>query len=111
VQEIFFAMKDCLGDKAKSLGNFIPLTRTEAPALQLIDQLAVAARRTEPEAKKKKLFADVPQGADLATVNGLLAPNEKFPIFYHELTEERLLWHREHKLEMNRLLRQAKRAG
>jgi len=109
VQQIFFEMKDSLGDKAKSLGNFIPLSRTEAVALQLIDQLAVAARRTESQAKKKKLFADVPQGADLATVEGLLAPSETFPIFYHELTEERLLWHREHKVEMNQLIRQARR--
>lgn len=108
VAAIFQSLKDCYGEKAATLGSFISLSRTDAPALQAVDQLSVAARTAEVKAKAESRFASVPEGSSLGDIGALLAPGETYPVFYHELDEARLLWHREHAKEMATLRRRTR---
>jgi hypothetical protein len=110
VQQIFDDLKTCYGEKTQTLGSFKLLRRESALPLQAVDQLTVAARHAEPDAKKYGLFGQAPDNADLDEILMMLAPDEKFPVFYHELTEDRLRWHREHAAEMALFKRRAARA-
>ncbi|HET9639934.1 MAG TPA: hypothetical protein VFP12_12085 [Allosphingosinicella sp.] len=109
VQEIFHDLKDCYGEKARSLGAFIPLSRTEAPPLCIVDQLCVSARRIEPEAKERNLFAKPPPKATLADIQAMLPPDETFPVFHHEIDEIRLAELRDLTVEIKQLRRGLRR--
>jgi hypothetical protein len=111
VRQIFEDLKVCYGEKARNLGVFMDMAREQALPLQAIDQLVVFARQTEPEVKAQGRIGEVPPGALLHEVMERLPAGETFPVFYHELTEERLLWHRQNKMEMRSLRRRAKRQG
>lgn len=110
VEQIFRDLKVCYGERARTLGAFIRASRLSAPALQAVDQLTVAARQSEAVAKAKGMFGEVPRGVDLDTVMAMLEPGEHFPVFYHELTAERLQWHRDNAAEMGLFKRKAARA-
>lgn len=90
VQQIFYDLKDCFGERARTLGAFIPLTRDEAPALSVVDQLCVSARRLEPTAKEQNMFRSAPPNATLADIQAMLPGDERMPIFHHEIGEARM---------------------
>jgi len=109
VQQIFRELKTCFPEETENLGTLFPMSRDNGLPLQAIDQLVVSARRVEPQMIARNGFIHYTEEDSVPDMLAKLPEGNTFPIFYHDLTEERLLQHREQKLETCRILRRRKR--